>query len=50
MIKKFGKVYKVLSEHKNKKGKNKQLGTYSSKEEADKQLAQIEMFKYMKKK
>jgi hypothetical protein len=44
MIKKFGKIYKVLS----KKGKN--LGTSSSKASAEKRLKQIEFFKHKKKK
>jgi len=44
MIKKFGRLYKVLS----KKGKN--LGSYDSKEGADKRLKQVESFKKKKKK
>lgn len=44
MIKKFGKVYKILS----KKGKN--LGTASSKKDAQKRLQQIEYFKHKGKK
>ena len=44
MIKKFGKIYKVLS----KKGKN--LGSSTSKEEALKRLRQVEYFKHKKKK
>jgi len=44
MIKKFGKLYKVLS----KKGKN--LGTATSEEAAKKRLQQIEFFKHKGKK
>ena len=44
MIKKFGKLYKVLS----KKGKN--LGTSTSRTEAEKRLRQVEFFKHLKKK
>jgi len=43
MIKKFGKIYKVLS----KKGKN--LGSAKSKADAEKRLRQIEYFKHKKK-
>lgn len=48
MIKKFGKIYKVLSESKDKKGKHKSLGEYKSKEEAVKRLRQVEYFKHKK--
>lgn len=44
MIKKFGKLYKVLSS----KGKN--LGSATSKEAAQKRLRQVEYFKHLKKK
>jgi hypothetical protein len=44
MIKKFGKIYKVLS----KKGKN--LGAATSKAAAEKRLRQVEYFKHKKKK
>jgi hypothetical protein len=44
MIKKFGKIYKVLS----KKGKN--LGSSTSKAAAEKRLRQIEFFKHKGKK
>lgn len=44
MIKKFGKLYKVLSE----KGKN--LGTATSKKAAKKRLQQVEYFKHKGKK
>ena len=44
MVRKFGKLYKVLS----KKGKN--LGTATSKEAAEKRLRQVEHFKKKKKK
>lgn len=43
MIKKFGKLYKVLSE---KTGKN--LGTATSLEGAKKRLRQVEYFKHIK--
>lgn len=43
MIKKFGKLYKVLSE---KSGKN--LGTEPSLESAKKRLKQVEYFKHIK--
>jgi len=42
MIKKFGRLYKVLS----KKGKN--LGTATSKKAAEKRLRQVEYFKHKK--
>lgn len=42
MIKKFGKLYKVLSES----GKN--LGTVKTREAAEKRLRQVEYFKHMK--
>jgi len=44
MIKKFGKLYKVMS----KKGKN--LGSATSKSAAEKRLQQIEYFKHLKNK
>jgi hypothetical protein len=44
MVRKFGKLYKVLS----KKGKN--LGTATTKEAAEKRLRQVEHFKKKKKK
>ncbi len=44
MVKKFVKLYKVLS----KEGKN--LGSYDSKEGAKKRLKQVEHFKHKKKK
>jgi hypothetical protein len=40
MIRKFGKLYKVLSS----KGKN--LGKYTSKKAAEKRLRQVEYFKH----
>lgn len=43
MIRKIKNKYKVIS----KKGKN--LGTYKTKEEAEKRLRQIEYFKHKKK-
>lgn len=43
MVKKFGRLYKVLS----KKGKN--LGTSTTKEGAEKRLRQVEYFKHKKK-
>ncbi len=43
MIKKFGKLYKVLSE---KTGRN--LGTATSEKAAKKRLQQIEYFKHLK--
>jgi hypothetical protein len=42
MIKKYGKLYKVMS----KKGKN--LGSANSKKDAEKRLKQIEYFKNKK--
>lgn len=42
MIKKYGKLYKVMS----KSGKN--LGSSTSEEEAKKRLKQIEYFKHLK--
>lgn len=44
MIKKFGKLYKVLSE----KGKN--LGTSTTRAGAEKRLRQVEFFKHKGKK
>ena len=41
MIKKIGNQYRVLSEH-----KNRNLGTYSTREEAENRLRQIEAFKH----
>jgi hypothetical protein len=49
MIKKFGKLYKVLSESKDKEGKHKNLGTATSKAAAKKRLQQVEYFKHKKK-
>lgn len=49
MIKKYGKLYKVLSESKDKTGKHKNLGSgYKTKKEAVKRLKQIEYFKHKK--
>ena len=49
MIEKTKGGYKVVSEHKTKKGKRKNLGgPYKSKEEADKRLRQVEYFKHRK--
>jgi hypothetical protein len=48
MIKKFGKLYKVLSESKDKEGKHKNLGAATSKAAAKKRLQQIEYFKHKK--
>jgi hypothetical protein len=50
MIKKFGKLYKVLSESKDASGQRKNLGTATSKEAAEKRLKQVEYFKHKKKK
>ena len=50
MIKKFDKLYKVLSESKDKEGKHKNLGTATSKAAAKKRLKQVEHFKKKKKK
>lgn len=44
MIKKIKEGYRVVAES----GRN--MGTYKTKEEAQKRLRQIEMFKHMKKK
>lgn len=48
MIKKFGKLYKVLSESKDKSGKHKNLGSYKSEKEAKKRIQQVEYFKHKK--
>jgi hypothetical protein len=48
VIKKFGKIYKVLSESKDKNGKHKNLGSATSKEDAKKRLRQVEYFKHLK--
>lgn len=50
MIKKFGKLYKVMSESKNKKGEHKNLGESNTLEGAKKRLRQVEYFKHLKKK
>ena len=50
MIKKFGKLYKVLSESKGKDGKRKNLGSSTTKEGAEKRLKQVEYFKHKDKK
>lgn len=49
MIRKIGSKYRLVSKKKNKKGKRKNLGTFSSKAAAKRREAQVNYFKYLKK-
>lgn len=49
MIRRIRNKYRVVSKKKGKKGKRKNLGTFSSKAAAKRRLRQIEYFKHLKK-